>query len=133
MLELSCQNMHFFPYFFRNCFGSKSFCDFIMDYNFTIREIGLKNALQNMKFDDKPGDILTKFRDFIIVHLRFMKPEINIIDSKYKITDKIGNFGGIFGIFSQITGCSLLALLNLFLFGFKLLLSSRRYKKTEKM
>ena len=91
----------------RECFGSKTFCEVILDDDFTLSD----KALHNTQHDNKPGDILNKFRDLIIVRLRFLKPH----DSKYTITDKFANanFGGIFGIFSQLTGCSLLVLLNL--------------------
>ena len=87
----------------RECFGSKTFCEVILDDDFTLSD----KALHNTQHDNKPGDILNKFRNLIIVHLRFLKPQVDLIDSKYTIICKFANFGGIFGIFSQLTGCSL--------------------------
>ena len=97
----------------RECFGSKTFCEVIMDYNFTLSDKALHNSLFATQHDNKPEDILNKFRDHIIIHIRFLKPQVDSNDSKYTIIDKFTNFGGIFGIFSQLTGCSLLVLLNL--------------------
>ena len=66
-------------------------------------------------------DILDLFDQAIIVELTFWKPEFNIIDLKYNIFDKFANFGGNFGIFAEITGCSFLGMLNFFILLFKLL------------
>ena len=63
---------------------------------------------------------------FIIINLRFMKPEIDWIDTKYTLMDKFANFGGKFGIFAQLTGCSLLALLNICIIFFKTICSHRQ-------
>ena len=86
-----------------------------MDDNFTLSDKALHNSLFATQHDNKSGDILNKFRDLIIVRKRFLKPQVGLINSKYTITDKFANanFGGIFGIFSQLTGCSSLVLLNL--------------------
>ena len=108
------------------CFGSKAFCDYIMDYNFTLKDKGLTNALKALKYDNKPAEILTKFKDLIIVHLRFLKPKIDVLGSKYTVTDKFANFGGIFGIFTQITGCSWLVFINLLILMTKLMFSALR-------
>ena len=71
-------------------------------------------ALERIGYDTfSKGNILKIFDDLIIVHFRFMKPEINIIRPKYTTSDTFANFGGIFGIFAEITGCSFLGLLNI--------------------
>ena len=62
--------------------------------------------------------------DMIIVHLTVLKPEVDIIDVKYTTADQFAKFGGNFGIFAQITGCSFLVLLNIFILMFKLPFSS---------
>ena len=48
----------------------------------------------------------------IIVHLKFMKPDISEIGVKYTLMDKLALFGGNFGIFETITGWSLLGIIN---------------------
>ena len=57
-----------------------------------------------MKFHD--ADFLKRHSemadDLIIVHIRILKPEIDILDVKYTIFDKLANFGGNFGIFSEL-------------------------------
>ena len=42
-----------------------------------------------------------------------MKPEVELVDVKYAPMDKISNFGGKFGIFAQLTGWSLIGIINL--------------------
>ena len=44
--------------------------------------------------------------DMVIVHMNILKPEVDVIDVKYTLADKFAKFGGNFGIFAQITGCS---------------------------
>ena len=51
--------------------------------------------------------------DLIVVHLRFLTPEIESIDLSYSIWDKFANLGGNFGIFVEITGFSFLGILNI--------------------
>ena len=84
---------------------------------------GLKNFLKSINYpaehyDSKSGENL------IVVHLKFMQPNIDIVDTKYTWLDKFASFGGKFGIFAQLTGCSLLGLLNLCFLTFKLLFTS---------
>ena len=50
--------------------------------------------------------------DLVIIHWRILKPQINVVDAKYTLLDKFANFGGNFGIFAEITGCSFLGMLN---------------------
>ena len=69
------------------------------------------------------GKLPTKY-DAIIVHLNFQKPDVTSINLKYSTDDKFANFGGSFGIFAEITGCSFLGLLNIFIICLKILMSS---------
>ena len=50
----------------------------------------------------------------IIIHLRFLKPDMDYTDVIYTTWDKFANFGGNFGIFAEITGVTFLGVLNLF-------------------
>ena len=56
---------------------------------------------------------------------RVLKPEIKVIDAKYSTLDKFANFGGNFGIFAEITGCSFLGMVNFLILLFKLIFSTR--------
>ena len=60
--------------------------------------------------------------DLIVVHINFQKPEITALDLKYSIDDKLANFGGSFGIFAELTGCSFLGFLNIFIISLKILI-----------
>ena len=62
--------------------------------------------------------------NIIIVRLRFKNSEVEMtkLDVRTTVTDKIANFGGTFGIWAELTGCSLLGLINLFIISFKFLL-----------
>ena len=76
-----------------------------------------------MGFGTKSYDDLQKLmmNDAIIIQLKFQKPEIVAIGIKYTTDDKIAKFGGTFGIFSQLTGCTFLGLLNIIAIVLKLL------------
>ena len=118
------------------CTGERAFCDyFTAPINGTIIDKGLENSFNAMAFyslwgtiGDRPGlnnTGLKKSEDLIIVHLRILKPEIKVIDAKYSTMDKFANFGGNFGIFAEITGCSFLGMLNFLILLFKLIFSPR--------
>ena len=66
--------------------------------------------------------------NIIIVRLKYKSSEIemNKLDVRTTTTDKIANFGGTFGIWAELTGCSLLGFINLIIISFKLLLTSER-------
>ena len=108
--------------------GFRAFVDFLMDKNETVNDAGLRNLYEMIyrdKFqEDYPGN---KYEDLVIVHFTFKKPEINIISPKYTTFDMIGNFGGQFGLFEQVTGASFLGLINLIILLFKLIFSNHRH------
>ena len=45
--------------------------------------------------------------------MKFLKPEITLIDLQYSFLDRFAIFGGKFGIFAQLTGSSFLGLLSI--------------------
>ena len=57
----------------------------------------------------------------IIVHVSFASQEVdmNIIDTRYTLSDRLGNLGGTIGIGEQVTGASLLTLIHLVVLVFK--------------
>ena len=107
--------------------GNAAFIDFLMDYNQTLTDEGLRNAFNLLNVDsNEEFDIKNakgKYFDFIIIHLRFLQPHIDIISPKYTVSDLIANFGGQFGLFEQVSGASFLGILNLIIIMFKLCLS----------
>ena len=105
--------------------GQRIFCDFFAPNttNGTIIDNGLKNSFNSMT--SSPTMKYNKIRsnmvnDMVIVHLKILKPKLDVIDVKYTLVDKFAKFGGNFGIFAQITGCSFLVLLNVLILMFKL-------------
>ena len=57
----------------------------------------------------------------IIVHVNFasQKVEMNVIDTRYTFSDRLGNLGGTIGIGEQVTGASFLTLVHLVVLLFK--------------
>ena len=106
--------------------SNKILVEFLNDFNYTVTD---KDSVKtyNSFFTKKEEKYGAKRRhmhfDFIIIHLRFKQPEINKIDTKYTLLDKFASFGGKFGIFAQITGCSLIGLINIFFLLFKVFFS----------
>ena len=114
------------------CAGQKAFCDFLLKSNGTnLIDQGLANAydtLRKVVTSHSQYNIsrVKMLRDMVIVHLRILKPDVQLIDAKYTVLDKFANFGGNFGIFAEITGCTFLGILNFFIILFKLIFSSRQ-------
>ena len=81
---------------------------------------GLRSAIKALIDGTANGQFeedypVAKYQDLLVVHLRFLQPRINIVDTKYTWSDLIAGFGGKFGIFAQLTGWSFLGILNLFI------------------
>ena len=117
------------------CLGSEIFCEYIRDDNNTMSDRLLKQALWPAKYI-KHGtrtestflkSATTFFNNTIIVRLRYKSSEVEFtkLDVRTTTTDKIANFGGTFGIWAELTGCSLLGMINLLIISFKLLFRSR--------
>ena len=107
--------------------GSKLFIDFFEDNNGTLTDKGSRDTFDYLMVQEKEKYIrrrLSLYNDIIIIHLRFEEPQIDWIDTKYTLLDQFSSFGGKFGIFAQLTGCSLLGLLNICFLIFKILFAS---------
>ena len=65
--------------------------------------------------------------NIIIVRLRYKSSGVQMskLEVRTTTTDKIANFGGTFGIWAELTGCSLLGLINLMIILFKFLFMPR--------
>ena len=66
-------------------------------------------------------------KNIVIVRLHYKSSqvEMNKLEVRTTTTDKIANFGGTFGIWAELTGCSLLGFINLLIISFKLLFRSQ--------
>ena len=75
--------------------------------------------------------ILTE--NIIIVHLKYPSSEVDItvLESRYSLSEKIANFGGMFGIWAELTGFSLLGIINVCLIVLKLVLGQLKNWKQE--
>ena len=97
------------------CYGQKEFLEYFYDINNTFTDTGFRNIYEtNGNFYDITR-AKTLAKSSIIIHLKFMKPEIDFLDVKYTTMDKLAIFGGNFGIFEMISGWSLFGILNLLL------------------
>ena len=111
------------------CFGSSTLCDYALDVNETFLEKEIKqviwpsrNIWGEKKFSSfKRLEELVK--NLIIVRLKFESPEVEmtILDSRTTLSDKIANLGGTFGIWAELTGFSLLGIINLIIISIKLM------------
>lgn len=111
----------------RTCKGIDQFVNYFFDKNNTMFDQGYLNMHDAVRglYDSGPYNrAFNAYQDAIIIHINFFQPEIDLIDVKYSTLDKIANFGGKFGIFAQLTGCSLLGILNIVILLFKCLFTS---------
>ena len=104
------------PYYkTETCNGEKAFVEFFYDGNlFMDKGINnLRDCIDGSKKGSSKYQRAKIYQNAIIVHLEFMKPDVEYADVKYTFMDKISNFGGKFGIFAQLTGWSLIGIINL--------------------
>ena len=61
-------------------------------------------------------------KNLIIVQLKYVSSDIEmtVMDSRATLSDKIAALGGTFGIWVELTGCSLLVLVNIILIAIKI-------------
>ena len=90
-----------------------------MDINNTLLDMTLKNMTWPETDKENGGStvyqrIRTLNRNMIIVRIGFKTSEIEmtVLDSRTTLADKIAKFGGTFGLWTQLSGCSLLVLIN---------------------
>ena len=96
------------------CYNYKIFCDYLKDTNFTLKETYSMKLIHDQ---DKISSMMKQFEGTIVVNLRFSTPEaeMTVLEARYSFVDKIAGLGGSFGIFTQLTGCTVLAFTHLFL------------------
>ena len=118
------------------CRGSKNFCEFLLDSNATFIEKGVKNFMNTIAGNDIYHDERALYpglySNLIILHLIFNEPEVDKVDTKYSELDYFASFGGNFGIFVEMTGCSFLGVLNFCILMVKLCCSFSKGKGATK-
>ena len=69
--------------------------------------------------------------NIIIVRLKFKSSEVrmSVSDARTTITDKIANLGGTYGIWAELTGCSLLGIINLIILCVKCFGSNKIFRR----
>ena len=121
--------------------NKKELIDILEDSPNLFAEEGYKKAYNDIKDDITHGmDDFSKeegtFEEehsnrkhrMILINLRYLRPRTTSKSVKYTFLDKISNFGGKFGIFAQLTGCSLIAIFKIVLIMIKTLFSSYKNK-----
>ena len=103
--------------------SSKAIANYVEDTDAIFYDLALNSTIYK---PDVVRNLINIYESLIFVHLRYMEPKINEITPKYTVGDMIGNFGGQFGLFEQVTGASFLGLLNLLILLFKLMFSPFR-------
>ena len=112
------------------CTGSKILCNYIRDINNTFSHTLLRETVWSSEYHSDGKRRKSSYfkiaqnlmNNIIIVRLKYKSSEIEMtkLDVRTTTTDKIANFGGTFGIWAELTGCSLLGLINLIILSFKL-------------
>ena len=115
------------------CTGSLALCDYFSDINGTFSHLSMKESVWPSNYNtngDRRHSYLFKLaqsmmENTIIVRLQYKRFEVemNKLDVRTTMTDKIANFGGTFGIWGELTGCSLLGMINLLVIVFKVILN----------
>ena len=114
--------------------------DFVTDNDFMDESLNrfsqMLNDVKRMKFNVNTTDDfkVSMLNSMIVVHIRYLSPKVDFVDTTYTIWDKFANFGGNFGIFAEITGFSFLGTLNCFFLIIKYIISkvSAKWEKKKK-
>ena len=107
--------------------GDTIFCEYFWPNSTQFFDYGLDQSFLSMNGNRYKLHRTNMASDLVIIHWRILKPQINVVDAKYSLLDKFANFGGNFGIFAEITGCSFLGMLNFIILLFKILFSCKRH------
>ena len=99
-------------------------CELALDGNETFLDSWLKNLtwpsgdneLTNFK------RIRTLTKNMMIVKLKINSPFVHmtVLDARSTLSDKIAKLGGTYGLWVQLTGCTLLVLVNVFVVAIKM-------------
>ena len=115
------------------CSGSNMLCEYAIDSNDVFLDGNLKNITWPTCMRNDKGSryvnthfqrVQTLSKNMVIVRMKFKSPNVDttVLDSRTTLSDKIANFGGTFGIWAELTGFSLLGILNIFVILIKVIL-----------
>ena len=101
-------------------------CQYFLDANNTVEPLTwyeqLKDVTDKMQGNQDTVDRLRKSRaqrilkaDFTVVHVTFASTtvEMNVLDTRYTLNDRIAKLGGTLGLCTQITGATFLTVIHL--------------------
>ena len=102
-----------FSSFYGKCSGMKALCHYLEDKNHTLHD--------KYSPERDSEDLQNKFEGMIIVNIVFptSKADLTVLDVRYTLIDKITSLGGSFGLFTQFTGCSIIAVIHLIILTIK--------------
>ena len=115
------------------CSGSTVLCKYFQDVNGTFSDILLREIVWPLDYvnnEMRTSQYLFArkiMEKIIVLRLKYKSSvvEMNKFEIRTTMTDKIANFGGTFGIWAELTGCSLLGMINLLIISCKLFFRSR--------
>ena len=89
------------------CKGMKALCHYLEDKNNTLYDI--------YSPERHYYDLRKRFEGMIVVNIVFPTSEadLTVMDVRYTLIDKITSLGGSFGLYTQFTGCSVIAVIHL--------------------
>ena len=99
-------------------------------------EILLESSISDITWQNEYGDygklligkrfkrMQSLMRNIVIVRIVYSSSviDMDILDARSTFSDKIAKFGGTYGIWSQLTGCSFLGLIHLLIILIKIIL-----------
>ena len=99
------EKMHVDLFHYQGCRGIKDLCNYLNDKNHTL----------NDKYFPGNADQEARLHGMIVVNIVFPQYEadLTVMDVRYTLIDKIASLGGSFGLFTQFTGCSIIAIIHL--------------------
>ncbi|TRY75168.1 hypothetical protein TCAL_14586 [Tigriopus californicus] len=115
VIDLNEPQNEWFPSFF----ACGRLCEYLTNANGTIRDPSLLDVVRY--YDYYSDDQITEynrgakaFKDIIVIHLQFQSPKMvsTILDARATWIEKLAEFGGTFGLLTQITGLSILSLIQ---------------------
>ena len=98
------------------CYGS-FICEYILDKENKFLEPLINNITWPPNSEESTiyQKIKALSKNLIVIHITYKTNdvELTVLDSRTTFSDKIAKFGGTFGLWAQLTGCSLIVLINL--------------------
>ena len=108
-------------------------CEYAIDSNDIFLDGNLKNITWPTYMSNGKGSryvnthfqrVQTLSKNMLIIRMKFKSPNVDttVLDSRTTLSDKIANFGATFGIWAELTGFSLLGIINILVILIKVML-----------